>query len=300
MDHHDVKQNEEVTYTIEATNSLANTTLHNIRVSDPLPAGVELVPGSLKVDGQAAINEGDPGQIKTVIPEINGNQTVPITFKAKVTQATDGTITNIATLVDPADESHPQKPQADIQVVDSKGLLKSNKKVDHHDVKQNEEVTYTIEATNSLANTTLHNIRVSDPLPAGVELVPGSVKVDGQAAINEGDPGQIKTVIPEIKGNQTVPITFKAKVTQGTDGTITNIATLVDPADESHPQKPEVDIQVKSEIKTMTKDEIKINPIKKLPSTGDYDNKISQPFGIILVMGGILTLIHPFLRRRNL
>ncbi|KMT60375.1 hypothetical protein X560_0881 [Listeria fleischmannii 1991] len=57
---------------------------------------------------------------------------------------------------------------------------------------------------------------------------------------------------------------------------------------------------MKSEIKTMTKDEIKINPIKKLPSTGDYDNKISQPFGIILVMGGILTLIHPFLRRRNL
>ncbi|EMG26621.1 DUF11 domain-containing protein, partial [Listeria fleischmannii] len=95
-------------------------TLHNIRVSDPLPAGVELVPGSLKVDGQAAINEGDPGQIKTVISEIKGNQTVPITFKAKVTQATDGTITNIATLVDPADESHPQKPQADIQVVDSK------------------------------------------------------------------------------------------------------------------------------------------------------------------------------------
>lgn len=242
VDKTSVKTNDIVTYKVRVTNTLANSESDNVVVEDTLPAGTELVAGSLKLNGASVSNEtATANTIKKTIPTITGNQTMEVSFQAKVTKATNGTIKNIAKVTDPNQPSNTSNPEVSLNVT-APGNLSATKLVDKSIAKTNDEVVYTIQMSNTLSNTNLTNVKVVDQLPAGVTLVPNSLKLNGVTTANArlDSSNTIEKTIPLISGNQTVSVSFRAKVTQDTEGIIKNVATVTDPAKPTDIKNPEV------------------------------------------------------------
>lgn len=85
-------------YTINVTNS-GQTPVKDVEVLDNLPAELELVPDSLKVDGEAVQNTGEGNQIKMVLSEVNGGQIREVSFEVNAIKDGNGVI-NTAKVTD--------------------------------------------------------------------------------------------------------------------------------------------------------------------------------------------------------
>ena len=132
----------------------------------------------------------------------------------KTANASGALVTNSVTL----DYGDPNKPGAsvDFEVVEPKlAIRKTNgsPNVDAGDI-----VTYTlvVSHTSQSTSTAFQNI-VSDLLPAGLSLVPGTVTVsDPDSVVQEGNSAgdaSVLVMIPEIPLGATVTITYQARVT---------------------------------------------------------------------------------------
>ncbi|MEG2769928.1 MAG: hypothetical protein RR902_03840, partial [Oscillospiraceae bacterium] len=70
-----------ITYNLVVTNT-GNTPAENVIITDPIPNGTVLVPGSLVV---SAVHTGDPNTAITLTDPIDAGGVVTITFNVKVT-----------------------------------------------------------------------------------------------------------------------------------------------------------------------------------------------------------------------
>lgn len=290
VDQSNVKTGDEITYTIEASNDTEDTMLYDIVVEDKLPEGLKLIKDTLTVDNKKVVNTTSKDNIiKTTIAEIEGNQTVVVQFKAKITRETNGTIKNIAHVTNPEIPEEPQKPEVSINI-SAIGKLESNKRVSQSLVKVGEEVIYAIEAANSVPNTTLNDVIVEDHLPKGLELIQDTLTVDGKKVNNESkEPNTIKVKLQVLEGKQRSSVQFKAKVTKPITDKITNIAMVAESRESKTPQKPEVSIKVISEKKAIGKSGV-------LPKMNMLQNKFTFWIGLF-----ILFQVYSFyyIRRRN-
>src|SRR5699024_441114 len=98
--------------------------------------------------------------------------------------------------------------------------------------------------TNTVAGSILENLEITDALPAGLTLVDGTIQLNGEDVEAEIDGNTFTVVIPELKGEETVLITFTAKVSEDAAGENINVATVTDPTDPENPKEPEVPVTV--------------------------------------------------------
>jgi len=288
-------------YTIQTHNTVTDSLVTGLTISDPLPKGLEYVAGSLKVDGQAVTDAKDQdngqfaaGTVTGQLGDVTDTKVHTVTFDAIVTSGQAGhDIENTAT-VSGDNVDQPDKPQATTHIVAHQPILISTKMAKNLDGGQRYEVgdtiVYTIQTHNTVTDSLVKGLVISDPLPKGIKYVPDSLKVDGHTVTDAKDQDKghfaAKTVtgqLGDVTDTKMHTVTFRATITSDQAGkTITNIAK-VNGSNIDDPQTPE--------------NQVSVDPEPLLPSTGDTSNASMVMAGILLLLVGIVGFT--LMRRRG-
>ncbi|MEG2194369.1 MAG: SdrD B-like domain-containing protein, partial [Terrisporobacter sp.] len=218
-----------LTYTITAKNT-GNVPATNVVMTDPLQAGTSFVTGS--VSSASTFTGTDPATGITLTNPIPPGGSVTITYKVTVISIpTPNPIPNTATfnykyVVDPSVPAGVvgtnTTPVANTQV--NTALLVNTKSVDNLYANVGDTLTYTLTFKNT-GNVNANNVIITDPLPAGTTLVPGSLI--SSIPYTGTDLASGLTLTAPITPGQTLTITYKVLVgnTIPTPNPIPNTAT---------------------------------------------------------------------------
>jgi len=255
-------------YTIQTRNTEEDSEVKALTISDAIPDGLEYVPGTLKVDGTAVSDAQDDdkgdvtdGKVSGQIGDVTDMEWHNVTFEAKVKAGQAGeTIKNTATITGSNIET-PDKPTNDTEIyprkpdVESKKTASLQAKADGNKDEKHPEVgdtlLYTIETRNTIEDSLLKDLVISDELPEGLEYVSGSLKVDGTAVSDAQDDdkgdmtdGKVSGQIGDVTDTEWHTVTFEAKVKAGQAGeTIQNTASVTGSNLET-PDKPNHEVAI--------------------------------------------------------
>jgi fimbrial isopeptide formation D2 family protein/uncharacterized repeat protein (TIGR01451 family)/LPXTG-motif cell wall-anchored protein len=270
-----LKVGDKLEYTIKAKNSVTDSILQSVKVTDKLPEGVEYVPNTLKIDGkeQTDAEDDDSAHIKdgiiyANIGDLKGNEEMAISFEVFVkTEMANKKIKNSA-VVESVSVPEQEKPEVETPVDPLYGQLDTKKEVTggvDGKVHVDDELEYKIKLKNKVENGLIKDVRIVDKLPNGVEYIAGSMKMNGNSltdAIDE-DAGSyedhtVKVNVGDVFDTEERIVTFKVKVTKESLKTkeIENIAVVEGktPDNEDLPQeKPNVKTKVEAKNPKITK-----------------------------------------------
>src|SRR5699024_6841698 len=189
-----------VIYTIKGRNTVSDSLVKDFTITDELPGGLEFVEGSLIVShgGSADITNG---VITATFGDLDDTEWRSVVFEATIKEGyANETIGNIATVEgkDHEDEEvPPTKPEEEIVVDYKDPSLESSKsaeieeKADGNTDADNPEVgdtiRYTITTQNTVEDSILENLIITDAIPEGVTYVAGSLKVDDESVTDAED-----------------------------------------------------------------------------------------------------------------
>ncbi|CAM3661953.1 isopeptide-forming domain-containing fimbrial protein [Marinicrinis lubricantis] len=236
-------------YTVQARNTIADSLITNLTITDEIPAGLEYVPGTLTVDG-ASVSDGKDGdrghytdgKVVGEFGDVTDTEWHTITFQAKVAPGQAGKdIRNVA-VVDGDNVTTPSEPEELVEVYPRGAVLESSKtatllaKADGNTDAGNPEVgdtlLYTIQTRNTLTDSLVTNLTITDDIPAGLEYVPGTLTVDS-ASVSDGQDGdqghytdgKVFAQFGDVTDTQWHTVTFQVKILPGQAGKdIINIA----------------------------------------------------------------------------
>ena len=261
-DEKQVQVGDTLLYTIKAKNSVEDSVIKDLVITDQLPEGLEYVEGSLKVDGQAVTDAKDDdngdytkGTVTGQFGDIKDTDWHTVTFEAKVAKGQSGkSIQNTAKVT--GENTPPDEPTTEINIDPRDPKLESEKtseiaqkaegNTNEKQVQVGDTLLYTIKTKNSVEDSVIKGLVIADQLPEGIEYVEGSLKVDDQAVTDAKDDdngdytkGTVTGQFGDIKDTDWHTITFEAKVAKGFEGkTIQNIA-VVKGENVDEPDKPE-------------------------------------------------------------
>ncbi|MDL9996177.1 isopeptide-forming domain-containing fimbrial protein [Bacillus stercoris] len=244
-----------VVYTIKTRNTVKDSKVTDLVISDKLPAGLEYVPGTLKVDNKEVSDVRDDdkgdvtdGKVSGQFGDVTDTEWHTVTFEAKVKSGqADKNIVNTASISgDNTDK--PDTPSQEVKISPKDPVLKSEKSVKNLDsdkgkYEAGDTVVYTIKTRNTVADSKVTDLVISDKLPAGLKYVEGSLKASngGEATIKDG---KITANFGDVTDTEWRTVTFQAKIESGyAEKTIKNVAT-VDGGNIDTPDKPGTDIKV--------------------------------------------------------
>lgn len=226
-----------VTYDVTVTNVLTSPgDARGFTVTDTLPAGLTLVPGSF-VDNGSGVVLNAVGQVLTFtgVP-LDIGQAVTFSFDATIDQNAAATLTNTA-IVAPFDNG----TLADVDLVagNNQGDVTINPTRQINLVVTKDDgiapgafatpgrpLTYSITVTNTGVSDAV-NVNVVDTLPAGV--IATSITVDGSQVIdNNPDAGILSFVLPSVPTgvSNAVTVLVTANIGAAVTGAITNSVTI--------------------------------------------------------------------------
>lgn len=233
-------------YTIETRNTAANSLVRNLTVSDAVPAELDYVPGSLTVDGVPVTDaEGDDkghymsGQVFAKFGDVLDMNWHTVQFKTIVQPGQAGkNIINIAS-VGGDNTGTPDRPREVVEIYPRNPQIETEKFAANTNVTKatyevGDIISYTIRARGVVNDTYLENLTITDTLPAGLEYVAGSLKVDGVSVTDaQGDDagysvtGQVYGSFGNVKDMNWHTLEFQVVIQSGQGGrTIQNTALV--------------------------------------------------------------------------
>ncbi|HHB1957901.1 TPA: isopeptide-forming domain-containing fimbrial protein, partial [Bacillus cereus] len=234
------KLGEEIEYQISFQNTVENGKLDAVTIEDEIPANLEFVQGSERVEGA----EPNPvelkvenGKVIAKYPEIMDTKERSIAFKVKVKEEAKAgeTIVNKAVVSEPNGQT--EHPEEKITPDYKYGKVDVEKSVTNQAPKLGEEVEYRITFYNTVENGKLEKVLVEDTLPKGVEYVKDSLKAEGikpEPVELKVEDGKVMAKYPEITDTEKRSIVFKVKVKDSAKvgEAIVNKAIAKDPKNE--------------------------------------------------------------------
>lgn len=251
-----------VAYKIQTRNLVNGSLISDLKITDTLPEGLKYVPGSLKVNGSPVTDaEGDDsghfvtGAVYGGFGDVQDMEWRTLEFNAVIQSGQAGkNIRNIA-VVSGDGIQVPSMPEEEIKVYPRKPIIASEKSAVNLEAgKDNFEVgdtvIYTIRARTVVSDTYIDNLVISDTLPAGLEFIPGSLKVDGNPVTDDYDndnghyaSDQVAGHFGEIWDTKWHTLEFRAKIVGNAGQTIRNTGEITgDNIDE--PGRPTKEITV--------------------------------------------------------
>ncbi len=131
-----------------------------------------------------------------------------------------------------------------------KGAFKATKKASKTDLKPGQTFSYEINVTNTVKDSLIKEIDVSDTMPEGIDIV-GNLRLnDKPAGTIKGNSFSLK--IPNLKGGEQGKITIDVKVNEkAAEGKKINKALVTNPEEPDKPQEPTAEVTVKRETKLL-------------------------------------------------
>lgn len=263
-----LKVGDRLEYTIHAKNSVPDSILKSVKITDKLPEGVEYVPNTLKINGKEQTDVEDEdhahlkdGTIYAHFGDLKGEEEKVITFEVVVKpEMANKKIKNIA-IVETDSSKDKEKPEVETPVDPLSGQLESKKEIigmRQEKFHVNDEFEYQIKARNKVENGLIRDMRLTDKLPEGIEYIAGSMKLNGNLLTDAVDEDEgsyedntIKVNFGDVLDTEERIVTFKVKVTQDALKTkeIENIAVVEGKTPDNEdlpPQKPNVKTNVEA------------------------------------------------------
>ncbi|WP_413287370.1 isopeptide-forming domain-containing fimbrial protein [Bacillus mojavensis] len=244
-----------VVYTIKTRNTVKDSKVTDLVIADKLPAGLEYVSGTLKVDNKAVSDARDDdkgdvteGKVSGQFGDVSDTEWHTVTFEAKIKAGQAGkNIVNTAS-VSGDNTDKPDTPSQEVKVSPKDPILKSEKSVKNLDsdkgkYEAGDTVVYTIKTKNTVADSKVTDLVISDELPDGLKYIEGSLKVshEGKGSFENG---KVSADFGDVTDTEWHTVTFQAKIEFGyAEKTIKNVAT-VDGGNIDTPDKPGTDIKV--------------------------------------------------------
>lgn len=238
-----VQKDSIISYELVISNSVVTASkVESVKVTDVLPTGL-IYQGNLKIDNPKATGSVEDNVVTITIPELNESEVVTVRFDVQVTADAKGKITNVAeatgtvtypdgtsTTKEPEDTVTNHKapePKIEKNVLDSNGNI-----VENLAAIKGQQIAYQLVITNGVDDKTgvLVDTVISDQLPAGLNYVSGTTKVDG-APIEDAIVGWQNNELnykltADMTGGTKVVLTFMVTMDSEQLGTITNHATV--------------------------------------------------------------------------
>ena len=268
-----------IVYTIKARNTVSDSHVSNLTIVDEIPEGLEYVEGSLVVSHEGT-GTFEGGVVSASFGDAKDTEWRIVAFQAKVLPGqADEEIINIATVS--GDNITTYKPKKKVKIYPRKPVLESQKlaanlEKDKEGFEVGNTVEYTIRARNTVADSSVENLTITDELPEGLEFVADSIEAShkGKAEFNDG-----KLVVNFGKVEDTAwrSVTFEATIQSNQQGkAIKNIAVVS--GDNTEPHKPEVQIEVgeTDSIPPKSEDEKDPTPDKDIKESGTKDSEITK------------------------
>ena len=248
------KLGETIEYTISFRNTIENSVLNKVVITDQLPKGLTYVKDSLTSIGDepqpTSLKEAN-GTITAEYPSITDTKERSIRFKVIVNEEAKAgeTILNKAKVDDtvnpPEEPEVPITPEEPITPRIKEGKLTATKTVNNAKPKLGEAIEYTISFRNTIENGVLNKVVITDQLPKGLTYVKDSLTSVGDepkpTSLKETN-GIITAEYPSITDTKERSIRFKVIVNEEAKAgeTILNKAKVDDTVNP--PEEPEVPI----------------------------------------------------------
>ena len=181
-----------VVYTIEARNTVEDSLVEDLRITDQLPEGLAFVEGSLKVS-EGGEGSYEDGTVTAEFGNVEDTEWRTVTFEATIEPGfANKTVKNVAT-VGGGNIDDPEKPEHEVDVDPKEPKLESKKSAKNADESKDgyevgDTVVYTIEARNTVEDSAVEDLTIIDQLPEGLAFVEGSLQVSdgGTATFEDG------------------------------------------------------------------------------------------------------------------
>lgn len=204
------KPGEVLTYTL-LVNNAGNVSANNVVLTDAIPAGTTLIPGS--ITGATGIPP-----VLTITNPIPAGGNAAVTFQVKVNGIPlINPIQNFASLsytytVDPTNPNGKTGTRKSNTVVTEISIasLTTTKAVDKHTAYLGDTITYQLAVVNT-GNIPANNVVLTDLLPSGVSYLPGTLIVN---VLYSGTLTSTIQLTNPIAPTQTVTLSFQVKVTE--------------------------------------------------------------------------------------
>ena len=220
------KLGETIEYTISFRNTIENSVLNKVVITDQLPKGLTYVKDSLTSIGDepqpTSLKEAN-GTITAEYPSITDTKERSIRFKVIVNEEAKAgeTILNKAKVDDtvnpPEEPEVPITPEEPITPRVKEGKLTATKTVNNAKPKLGEAIEYTISFRNTIENGVLNKVVITDQLPKGLTYVKDSLTSVGDepkpTSLKETN-GIITAEYPSITDTKERSIRFKVIVNE--------------------------------------------------------------------------------------
>ena len=276
------KLGETIEYTISFRNTIENSVLNKVVITDQLPKGLTYVKDSLTSIGDepqpTSLKEAN-GTITAEYPSITDTKERSIRFKVIVNEEAKAgeTILNKAKVDDtvnpPEEPKVPITPEEPITPRIKEGKLTATKTVNNAKPKLGEAIEYTISFRNTIENGVLNKVVITDQLPKGLTYVKDSLTSVGDepkpTSLKETN-GIITAEYPSITDTKERSIRFKVIVNEEAKAgeTILNKAKVDDTVNP--PEEPEVPVVPETNAGKLTATKTVNNAKPKLGETIEY------------------------------
>jgi uncharacterized repeat protein (TIGR01451 family)/fimbrial isopeptide formation D2 family protein len=204
-----------ITFTV-ALENLGPSIARDVVVTDPLPAGLELVSAT------PSVGTFNPGTGVWTVGNVAANATNTLTIVARVLAPASGPAqpqTNTATAISSTPDPNPGNNTGTVTETPLQADLAVYKTVDKDQPGIGETIVYTLQVAN-YGTDTATAVQVQDSLPAGLTFVSAVASQGGY------DQGTGVWTVGSVAQGALPTLAITAKVTRATGGTVTNTATV--------------------------------------------------------------------------